>query len=187
MSKADLRDLALARRSLLTETEHRTRSQAAASCMAGLIRPGEDVALFLPIRGEIDTGPLIETVRERHGRVLLPAVEGDAIVFRLYGDGDQLADGPFKTRQPDATAPEGAPDLIVAPLAAFDDAGNRIGYGGGYYDGATARLDAAGHRYRFCGFAFSCQKVDTIPAEPHDRRLDAIVTEDGVTWFKEPA
>ena len=68
LSKADLRDLALARRSLLTETEQRTRSQAAAGRMAGLIKPGEDVALFLPIRGEIDTGPLIETVRERHGR-----------------------------------------------------------------------------------------------------------------------
>ena len=115
------------------------------------------------------------------------AEANDFKILRKTGDGDQLTDGPFKTRQPDATAPEGVPDLIVAPLAAFDDAGNRIGYGGGYYDGATARLDAAGHRYRFCGFAFSCQKVDTIPAEPHDRRLDAIVSEDGVFWFQEPA
>ncbi len=187
LSKADLRKAALARRSALTVAEHRCRSETAARHMAGLIRPGETVSLFLPIRGEIDTGPLVRVVREKNGRVLLPAIEGSEIVFRYHDDGDRLVDGGFGTRQPAETAPEDTPDLIVAPLAAFDDAGNRIGYGGGFYDGATGRLDDAGHRYRYCGLAFTCQQVDVIPAESHDRRLDAVVTEDGVIWFQEQA
>ena len=187
LSKADLRKLALARRSALTPGDHRALSEIAAGHMAGLIRPNDTVALFLPIRGEIDTGPVFPTVHRKGGRILLPAIVGGEINFRFYEDGDRLADGRFGTRQPAETAEVGTPDLIVAPLAAFDDKGNRIGYGGGYYDGATARLDRTGHRFRYCGFAFSCQRVDMIPSEPHDRRLDAVVSEDGVTWFQEPA
>ncbi len=187
MSKADLRKAALARRSALSPGEHRSQSEIAAGHMAELIRPGDTVALFLPIRGEIDTGSIFPIVRRKGGRILLPAIAGGEINFRFYEDGDTLADGSFGTRQPAETAQVGNPDLIVAPLAAFDDTGNRIGYGGGYYDGATARLDTAGHRYRYCGFAFACQRVDTIPSESHDRRLDAVVSEDGVTWFQEPA
>ena len=153
--------------------------------MAGLIEAGETVALFLPIRDEIDTGPLFQAVRGMGGSILLPAIFDKRLEFRFFEEGDVLEDGGFETRQPAGTAPKGNPDLIVAPLAAYDGTGNRLGYGAGYYDGATKRLDDTGQRYRYCGLAFACQMLEAIPAELHDKRLDAIVTEQGVTWFRE--
>ncbi len=62
------------------------------------------------------------------------------------------------------------------PLLAFDRAGRRLGYGAGYYDRTLAALP--GRRAIGCGFA--AQEVPTVPVEAHDRRLDAIATEDGV-------
>ena len=150
-----------------------------------MIRRGDTVALFLPIRDEIETEGLFDTAWQAGGHVLLPAITGKAIVFRHFEPGDPLVDGGFGTRQPAEMAAPGEPDLIVAPLAAFDRLGNRIGYGGGYYDRVTGRLERAGHDFRYCGLAFACQEVEAIPAEEHDRRLDAVATELGVTSFRE--
>jgi 5-formyltetrahydrofolate cyclo-ligase len=65
------------------------------------------------------------------------------------------------------------------PLAAYDVAGNRIGWGQGHYDRAIARLMAAGDVLTI-GVAFSFQQVDAVPVEAHDKPLDAVVTELGV-------
>ncbi|MFZ1682376.1 MAG: 5-formyltetrahydrofolate cyclo-ligase, partial [Rhizobiaceae bacterium] len=61
--------------------------------------------------------------------------------------------------------------------------GHRIGYGGGYYDRAIARLAARGLAPRLIGVAFDCQEVEAVPAEPHDRPLHAILTESGLRSF----
>ena len=67
-----------------------------------------------------------------------------------------------------------ASDAILVPVAAFDSARNRLGYGKGYYDRFMSKT-AAMH----LGLAFVCQEVGAIPTEPHDVRLDAIITETG--------
>ena len=69
------------------------------------------------------------------------------------------------------------PDFILVPLAAFDRRGTRIGYGKGYYDMALGGLHARGLRPRLVGVAFAVQEVESIPREPHDVRLDWVVTE----------
>jgi 5-formyltetrahydrofolate cyclo-ligase len=69
------------------------------------------------------------------------------------------------------------PDFVIAPLAAFDRSGGRIGYGAGYYDAAIADLAARGRRFRLAGIAFACQEVGEVPVEPHDVRLPLIATE----------
>jgi 5-formyltetrahydrofolate cyclo-ligase len=72
-------------------------------------------------------------------------------------------------------------DLMVLPLAAFDPAGNRLGYGRGYYD---RLLGSATTRPLLIGAAFEIQCVDAIPHEPHDVRLDWIVTEErGLNFY----
>jgi 5-formyltetrahydrofolate cyclo-ligase len=185
-SKAELRETALARRAALGETARASASEAACGHLSELVRPGETVALFYPMRDEIDTRRLASHVRQSGGTVLLPAVVGGNIEFRRHDPSVPLETGTFGTSHPPADAGTALPDLIVAPLAAFDRAGNRIGYGGGYYDKFTAALDEAGHAFRFVGIAFACQEVDAVPAEPHDRRLDAVVTENGLISFTEP-
>ncbi len=177
LSKADLREQALARRAGIPTGDHERYSRHAAGRIAPLIGNAETVALFWPIRGEIDPLPLCETARERGGLVVLPAVVGDDIVFRRFDDAGSLESGSFGTRHPPADAPQCQPDLIVAPLAVFDRTGGRIGYGGGYYDRYVSRLRATGHRFRYVGIAFACQETDAVPLAAHDERLDAVATE----------
>jgi 5-formyltetrahydrofolate cyclo-ligase len=183
ISKAELRDLALARRSGLGERERAGANEAVVAVLREMIRPGEAVSLFWPIRNEIDPRPLFQQIRQVGGTVLLPAVVGREIEFRRYDANVELEPGSFGTFHPPAEAGRGDPDLIIAPLAAFDRQCNRIGYGGGFYDRATKRLDDAGRRFRYVGIAFACQEVETVPAEPYDHRLDAVVTEDGLITF----
>lgn len=177
LSKADLRARALACRAAIPTGDHEAFSRLAADRIAPFIAEAETVALFWPIRGEIDSLPLCKTVRARGGRVVLPAIIGDDIVFRLFENASELEAASFGTRHPPADAPQCLPDLIVAPLAVFDRTGGRIGYGGGFYDRYVSQLRSSGHPFRFVGIAFSCQEVDAVPLAAHDERLDAIATE----------
>lgn len=177
LSKADLRMQALARRAGIPASDHERLSRLAAGRIAPLIGNGETVALFWPIRGEIDPISLCETVRARSGLVVLPAIVANDIVFRIFDDAGNLEAGDLGTRQPPADAREALPDLIVGPLAAFDRTGGRIGYGGGFYDRFVARLRASNHPFRFVGVAFACQEADAVPQANGDEPLDAVATE----------
>ena len=74
------------------------------------------------------------------------------------------------------------PRVLIVPLAGFDAAGNRLGYGGGYYDRTLQLLRETGP-VTAIGLAFACQQLPAIPAEPFDQPLDMIVTDQGVLTF----
>ena len=109
----------------------------------------------------------------------------DAVRCSAHGGspGDPLVRGPMGLQQPDDSAPEVAPDVIVTPLLAFDDRLHRLGYGAGHYDRAIERLIAKGIAPRLIGMGFDCQRVDHVPDEPHDMPLEAIITETGLHSF----
>jgi 5-formyltetrahydrofolate cyclo-ligase len=70
------------------------------------------------------------------------------------------------------------PNLVIAPVLAFDRHGGRLGQGGGHYDRTLA--DLRGQRPVFVlGVAFAGQEIEAAPMDPHDQRLDAILTETG--------
>ncbi len=96
--------------------------------------------------------------------------------FRAFQPGDALEKGPFGLSEPAAQSPEGRPAIVFAPLAAFDRRGVRLGYGGGIYDATLKTLRAAGP-VTAIGLAYTLQECEAIPAEPHDQRLDFILTE----------
>ena len=179
VAKAELRAQALSRRAGLSEEARQAASRRAVAHLRAFLRPREIVSLFWPIRGEIDPRPLAHDVRRLGGMVLLPVVVGDRMIFREWDESVPLDGGAFGTRHPPATARERDPDLVVAPLAAFDRRGGRIGYGRGYYDAAIARLKERGRSPRVVGLSFAVQEVEACPMEPHDQALSAIVTEDG--------
>lgn len=142
------------------------------------------VSAFLPIRDEIDPRPLMDLLERSGARLALPdIVDGQTIVFRSYASGDALREGGFKTMAPMPDAAIVDPDMMLMPLAAFDGRGNRIGYGGGYYDRAIARLHGKGLRPRLVGLAFACQQVPAFEPEPHDVPLNGVLTENGLTIF----
>jgi len=144
-----------------------------------LERYGPSVAVYLPIGSEVDSRPLIRKLEQAGAKLALPCVldTGD-MVFRLYRRGDPLEARPFGLLEPNPEVPEVSPTLIIAPLLAFDRAGNRLGYGKGHYDRALSRLREDG-RVFVCGLAFQGQEVEAVPAEDHDIPLDWVMTERG--------
>ncbi len=144
--------------------------------VAPLIPPGVTVAGFWPLPGEIDIRPLLTALHAAGHPLCLPHTppRGQRLRFHAWTPGDPLHPGRFGTLAPDG--PVRRPDLLLVPLLAFDRAGRRLGYGGGYYDRTLAALPNA----RAIGIAFAAQEIDTVPAGPHDRPLDAVATERGL-------
>lgn len=141
---------------------------------------GEVLAGYWPMRGEADPRPAMAA---HDGPLCLPVVPGRAVplLFRAWS-GEPLEPGPFGTLHPADSAPEVRPRVLIVPLAGFDAAGNRLGYGGGYYDRTLQLLRESGHATAI-GLAFACQQLPAIPAEPFDQPLDMIVTDQGVLTF----
>lgn len=145
------------------------------------VSPGDIVSGFLPIRSEVDLRPLMAGLRLRGARICVPVIlDKERIVFRELVPGAPLLDCGFGTSAPGPDAAELEPDIMLVPVAAFDATGQRIGYGGGYYDRAIARFREKGLQPRLIGIAFDCQEVASVPAEPHDVRLPAVLTESGL-------
>lgn len=136
------------------------------------------VSGYWPIRSEADPRPLLDAVRVAGIAVALPILlDATVLRFRQWNVGALLMPAGFGTLGPGPDAPEVMPDVVLLPLAAFDRTGHRIGYGKGHYDRAIAWLAASARRPLLIGLAFSSQEVESVPAEPHDVALDAIVTE----------
>ncbi len=138
--------------------------------------PGAIIAGFWPLQGEIDTRPLMNALATAGWPICLPVTpkRGFPLTFRAWKPGDTLVPGRFNTKHP--TGEEQKPDFILVPLLAFDAAGNRLGYGGGYYDRTFATLPTA---YRL-GCAFAAQQTNHVPNGPNDVKLHAIATESSV-------
>jgi 5-formyltetrahydrofolate cyclo-ligase len=178
-SKDELRRATLARRDALEAADRAAWSNAICARAADVIREHGPavVSAYWPIRSEVDIRPLIGLARELGAEIALPAITDGRLVFRGWQESDPFVAAGFGLSEPGPGQRELAPDLMLVPMAAFDRAGNRLGYGKGYYDGAIAALRAAGSRPRLLGIAFSSQEVPSIPAEAHDVRLDWIATD----------
>ena len=142
---------------------------------------GKVLSGYMPMRTEIDPLPAMAAHR---GPVGVPVIlgKGQALRFREWSPGCRMVEGTFKALIPE----EGTwvePQVLIVPLLAFDARGYRLGYGGGFYDRTLEGLRARGPVLAV-GFAFAAQEVAEVPIEPTDQRLDAVVTEKGVTVFR---
>lgn len=142
------------------------------------------VAAYMPIRTEVSPLGVMADLAAGGLRICVPVIEGAGLPlkFREWTPDAAMVEGPFGAAVP-AEGDWLDPDHIIAPLVAFDSRGYRLGYGGGFYDRSIAGLRARGIDPFVIGFAFAAQRLDTVPTEPTDVRLDAIVTEDGVLEF----
>ncbi|WP_293901750.1 5-formyltetrahydrofolate cyclo-ligase [Phenylobacterium sp.] len=172
--KAALRAEMRTRRRRLAVEAPDAAERAAANLPANGWPDIEVYGLYHPVGSELDPTP----IRLKTGRRALPVVVSpDApLVFRLHGPNDPLTPDALGIPAPTAAAPQVWPDIVFAPLLAFDRRGGRLGQGGGHYDRTIADLRAR-KAVLVIGLAYAGQEVDDIPMAPHDQRLDAILTE----------
>ncbi len=145
--------------------------------IAAMVPEGTLVGLYHATPDEAPTRGYARWLYENGRRIALPwfAGRGAAMRFRAWRDpfGDQgLEPGPFGVLQPGADADEVTPGAVFVPLTGFTAGGDRLGQGGGHYD----RWLAAHPDATAIGLAWDCQIAEALPADPHDRRLHAVVT-----------
>lgn len=159
---------------------HAAHREAAAQALAAHLSQvsGRIVAGYLPIRTEADPLPAMERLAARN-RLAVPVVTGpgEPLLFREWRPGCRLERGAFDVMVP-VDGEILVPDLIVAPLVAFDRNLFRLGYGGGFYDRTLERLRASGPLH-VLGFGYKAQCFEDLPLESTDQPLDAVVTEAG--------
>jgi 5-formyltetrahydrofolate cyclo-ligase len=177
--KSDLRVAALAARDALSADLRAAAAELIAARKLPLDVPrGAIVSGYSPMRSELNPFPLMRRLAEAGAQLALPVVQkrGLPLIMRAFGFGGELARGQWGIREPKSEAPEVFPDIMLVPLAAFDRAGHRIGYGAGYYDMTIAHIRAM-KPVTAIGLAFAAQEIDKVPATPRDERLDLVVTE----------
>jgi 5-formyltetrahydrofolate cyclo-ligase len=158
-----------------------TSRLAALPEMAAAIRAHAVVAGFVSTRHELDPAPALADARRQGARVAYPRVGTGSPRLRFHvAVLEQLRPGRFGIWEPSATCPEvGAADVafMIVPGLAFDVAGHRLGFGGGYYDEWLLAAGPARAGKHVVGLAYDFQMVDQCPAGAGDARLDGVVTE----------
>lgn len=136
------------------------------------------VSGYWPIRDELDIRRLLRGLHEEGVICALPVVTDrqKPLRFRRWRPGDVLEQRSFGLSEPPAEAPERTPRIILTPLLAVDPHGNRLGYGGGYYDRTLYELRQAGP-VTALGICFDAQRIADVPHDRRDQPLDWIVTE----------
>ncbi|USG62691.1 5-formyltetrahydrofolate cyclo-ligase [Sneathiella marina] len=144
----------------------------------------ETLSLYWPIGSELDTRPLLIKLHEAGVTCALPVIEkkNHPLFFRCWDPEMILQPGPFKVPVPPETAETVMPDVVITPLLAFDAAGYRLGYGGGFYDRTLEKL-RRNSRCKAIGFGYVGQEVETVATDQYDQQLDAMVTERDVRIF----
>ena len=137
------------------------------------------VGFYWPYKGEFDARPLVQGLIENGVAAALPAVvkPKTPLEFRRWAPGTELESGvydiPFPKERDLVT-----PEILLVPLLGFDEAGYRLGYGGGYYDRTLASFAV---RPYAIGIGFELSRLATIYPQPYDIPMNAIVTEAGLT------
>ncbi len=145
---------------------------------------GRSLAGYMPIRTEIDPRPVMAAWE---GPVAVPVIEaeGQPLRFSRWSQEMPMVEGAFGAAIP-ATFDAVTPEVLIVPLVAFTETGERLGYGGGFYDRTLQGLRARGSVLAV-GFAFEAQCLADLPQDPNDQPLDAIATEAGIRFLRAPA
>lgn len=154
-----------------------------------LFHNAQRIAVYLPNDGEMDLQPLIKRARIRAKQCYLPVISQmshNRLWFAPYQAGQKLSPNIYGIPEPangkwQGRSPIGL-DLILMPLVGFDENGNRLGMGGGYYDRTLAYLNRRQHWRRplLLGVAYDFQKLEKLKAESWDIPLHGVITESDI-------
>ncbi|MEQ8736197.1 MAG: 5-formyltetrahydrofolate cyclo-ligase [Rhodospirillaceae bacterium] len=176
--KAALRSEMLALRKTLKASHPRASSQLSAQLERHIkFGPQTVIAGYFAIGDEIDPQEALMRLQDRGATLCLPVAgqSGEVLTFKAWRVGQPLDRGRHKTYQPGAHSDELVPSVVLVPVVAFDSAGFRLGFGGGYYDRTLSYLRQSNNIVAY-GVAFDEQQVEAIPVEPFDAQLDGVFT-----------
>ena len=151
-----------------------------------IFKKAECLLMYVSFRSEVDTRRYLDDVLKMNKRLILPVVDTRHALLKLYEikDTSELAPGYMGIPEPEIRENRRATikdiDLVVIPGTGFDIKGNRLGYGGGYYDrllSYESKQLAEVEHITTIALAFEEQIGDEIPAEPHDIQVDMIITD----------
>jgi 5-formyltetrahydrofolate cyclo-ligase len=183
-AKAALRVRMKALRAGLTaEAKARAAEAVAGRGLAFLDPPparGCVVSGFSSLPDEFRAWPLLRRLGQEGFRLAMPVMQGKGLplLFRAWAPGDAMDRAVWGIAEPKADKPQLEPDILLVPLLAFDAAGWRLGYGGGYYDHTLRKLRAQ-KPIVAVGLAFDEQKIDAVPHLDYDQQLDWLLTPSG--------
>lgn len=143
---------------------------------------GALIASYAPSKGEANPNGFLDVVEARGDampQMAFPRVAGKGKLEMHFAVLSQLAPGSFGIAEPGADLPLARLediDIMLVPGLAFDLAGNRLGYGKGFYDQLLAPSGSSGRQATLIGISYDETIYSAIPTEDHDRRMDYVVT-----------
>lgn len=152
---------------------------------SGLLNRHKKITAYLSDRGEIAPDAFFEELWSFRKSLILPVlhpIDRNRMIFVRYNKGDALQANRYGILEPKLTPKKIVPaqfcGLVLCPLTAFDEKGNRLGMGGGFYDRSFAFRNKRTSTLPFlAGFAYDFQKVAKLPHQPWDVSLDAVITD----------
>ncbi|WEX15675.1 5-formyltetrahydrofolate cyclo-ligase [Pseudomonas sp. G11] len=188
LSRPHLRRMLRKARRALTPSEQRRAALGLYRQLAQhpLFRRAKHISLYLPTDGEIDPRLLLRAAQRRGKATYLPVLSAwprTKMVFQRVSPGEKLLPNRFRILEPRINACRQrkvwALDLVLLPLVGFDDAGGRLGMGGGFYDRSLAYLARrkSWRKPTLLGLAHECQKVDRLAQASWDVPLAGTVTD----------
>ncbi|MFI6152012.1 5-formyltetrahydrofolate cyclo-ligase [Kitasatospora sp. NPDC051170] len=183
--KSGLRTRLLADRRALSAEEREAAARGLAGHAGELAEPGATVAAYVSVGAEPGTRPLLDALRSRGVRVLLPVLLPDNDLDWAEYAGPQALE-PAGRGLLEPSGPRLGPEavtgasVVLLPGLAVDRRGLRLGRGGGSYDRVLARLERAGARPVLAVLLYGSELLERVPAEEHDRAVDLAVTPGGV-------
>ena len=140
----------------------------------------KSIGLYWPMLYELDTRPLIKSLIEKKIDIYLPSISSNKLKFFKWKLNDSLTFNSLKFYEPKQKSYQQTPNLILAPMLAFDKKGFRLGYGKGYYD----RFFEKNKNLVYLGYGYEYQEVNYLPSERFDLRYNTIITDKSIKVFK---
>ncbi len=194
-SRAVIRQQLRQRRRQLSQQQRREAMQEISSHLlrSSEFRSSQRIAGFLPNEGEPDLAAVMARANQHKKHWFLPVIGRpnlNKLWFGEYRLGDVLLPNRFGINEPIIRLCDAPPvwglDMVLMPLVAFDQQGNRLGMGKGYYDRSLQHLHLRKHWRKplLIGVAYDFQRFNTLPFQPWDVPLDGYVTEQGFFRIK---
>lgn len=144
-----------------------------------IYKKAKSVFVFISYKSEVDTRGIIEDILADGKKLLVPLVKGSEMIAVEVKGIDDLEPNKMGILEPKSGDEVTDVDLTITPGLAFDKAGYRLGYGGGYYDKFFAKVDTIR-----MGIGYSDQYVESLVHEDYDKPLEYLLTEEGLIEFE---